>query len=471
MKPEQRKPEPVKSEPVEAGRGGGAGVFGRAGAVLRRARAWRLLPLLAAVALLWRQPQWAHHALAGFLAAVFGLYLLRHLVLLTSALHPKAEFPRPKRELPTVTVLVPCHNEARVVDGLTRALAALDYPADRLDVVFVDDRSADATGDLLERAAADRPRWRVLRRAPDAVGGKSAALNEVLESVRGEITVVYDADHQPRPDSLRALVRVFDDPAVAAAQGRCVVRNPGDSLIARLVAVDYLCGYLVNMAGRRAAFGLPAYGGANCAVRTSVLRELGGWNTDSVTEDTDLTVRVWLSGRKVGYAEDAVDTELAVTTLRGYWRQRYRWARGHQQVCADYRGALLRSRHFGPLGKVEATLFLYLYHVPVLCAVALLLAALEASWPGLALTVPLWPVAPLMLAGPVLEIGGGLIRAGTRRREVLLLLLFPALFVVSMLLCTRALIDRLAGSGYSWVKTERTATRPNAAAAAAGSEL
>ncbi|MFD7729245.1 glycosyltransferase [Kitasatospora phosalacinea] len=425
-----------------------------------------LLPA-AAVGLLsgllcWR-PLWVHHALAGFLAAVFGLYLLRHLVLLAGALHARTEPAPAAGEPPSVTVLVPCHNEAKVVDGLTRALAALDYPADRLDVVFVDDRSADDTGERLERAAAAHPNWRVLRRAADAVGGKSAALNEALELVRGEVTVVFDADHQPEPGCLRALVRVFDDPGTAAAQGRCVVRNPGDSLIARLVAVDYLCGYLVDMAGRRSAFGLPAYGGANCAVRTSVLRGLGGWNTDSVTEDTDLTVRVWLAGHRVGYAEDAVDTELAVTTLRGYWRQRYRWARGHQQVCADHRGALLRSRHLGLPGKAEALMFLYLYHVPVLCAVALLLAGVEASWPGSALTVPLWPVAPLMLAGPVLEIGGGLVRAGTRRREVLLLLLFPALFALSVLLCTRALIDRRIGAAYSWVKTERTAAAPNAA--------
>ena len=208
-------------------------------------------------------------------------------------------------------------------------------------------------------------------------------------------------------------------------------------------------------------------------MRTSVLRELGGWNADSVTEDTDLTVRIWLSGRRVGYAEAAVDTELAVTTLRGYYRQRYRWARGHQQVCRDYRGALLRTPHLRPVARAEALLFLYLYHVPVLCALALLLAGVELATPALPLTVPLWPVAPLMLAGPVLEIGGGLIRAGAPRREVPVLLLFPALFAVSMLLCTRAMIDGWVGSGYSWVKTERTALRPNAAVpnAAAGGGL
>ncbi|MFJ8039247.1 glycosyltransferase [Kitasatospora sp. NPDC096147] len=414
------------------------------------------------VVVLLLAPLWVHRLAVAALTAVFAAYLLRHLVFLTAALRPAPADPPQPQHPPRVTVLVPCHNEARVVDGLTTALAALDHPAELLQVVFVDDRSTDGTGDLLEAAIGDRPGWQVLRRAADAVGGKSAALNDALELATGEIVVVFDADHQPAPDCLRELLRPFADPLVAAAQGRCVVRNPGDSVIARLVAVDYLCGYLVNMAGRARVFGLPAYGGANCAVRTEVLRELGGWNVASVTEDTDLSVRIWLSGRRIGYAERALDTELAVTGLGAYYRQRYRWARGHQQVCRDYRRQLLRTPHLGLLEKAEAFLFLYVFHVPVLCVAAVLLAGIELSVPGLSVVGVLWPVAPLMAAGPVLEIGGGLVRAGAGRREVLPLLLFPLLFVVSMLLCTRALLDGWAGSRYSWVKTERTAQAPNA---------
>ncbi|MFK3985209.1 glycosyltransferase [Micromonospora sp. NPDC050397] len=417
------------------------------------------VPLGVAVLL---RPTWAYQALVFALTAVFAAYLIRHLVFLTAALRPGPTGPddRPGHT-PSVTVLVPCHNEAKVVDGLTAALAALDYPAHLLEVVFVDDRSVDGTGDLLERAAAGHPGWRVLRRAENAVGGKSAALNDALRLARGEVVVVFDADHQPAPDCLRELLRPFADPRVAAVQGRCVVRNARDSLVARLVAIDYLCGYLVNMAGRDRVFGLPAYGGANCAVRADVLRELGGWNVDSVTEDTDLSLRIWLRGHRIGYAEHAVDHELAVTSLGAYYRQRYRWARGHQQVCRDYRRPLLRSSRLRVVEKIEATLFLYVFHVPVLCVLAVLLAGVTMTVPDLPSAGPLWAVAPLMAAGPVLEVGGGLLRAGARRRELLPLLLFPALFVVSMLLCTRAMLDAWAGSRYAWVKTERTALDPN----------
>ena len=78
-------------------------------------------------------------------------------------------------------------------------------------------------------------------------------------------------------------------------------------------------------------------------MRASTLRRLGGWNTDSVTEDTDLTLRVVLLGERVRYDITAVDTEEGATTLGRFIRQRYRWARGHQQVWRDYRSLVLRS--------------------------------------------------------------------------------------------------------------------------------
>jgi cellulose synthase/poly-beta-1,6-N-acetylglucosamine synthase-like glycosyltransferase len=223
------------------------------------------------------------------------------------------------------------------------------------------------------------------------------------------------------------------------------------------VALDYLCGYLVNMVGRDQAYSLPAYGGANCAVRASALREVGGWNEASVTEDTDLTVRLLLEGWRVAYDPEAIDVEQAVTTVPQFWRQRYRWARGHQQVCADYRLRALRSRQFAVSQKAETQLFLFAFHLPVLCLLAVCLVAFDAVV-GLRgdQSVDLWPLIPLMLAGPILEIGGGMILARTRRLRALDLLLFPILYVISMGVCTKALVDRNVRRGYSWHKTERS---------------
>src|SRR5262249_32644440 len=177
--------------------------------------------------------------------------------------------------------------EELVVRSLVSGLIALDYPRDRLEVFLVDDNSTDATTELLRELTADHPFIRVVRRPPDAEGGKSGALNAALDLATGEVIVVFDAAHVPEPESVRRLARHFRDPDVGAVQGRCVVRNPDDSALARAVAVDYLSGYLVNEYGRQALFELPAYGGANCAVRASTLRRPGGASTASGARATD----------------------------------------------------------------------------------------------------------------------------------------------------------------------------------------
>jgi len=396
------------------------------------------------------------------LLVLFTAYFLRHLTFAICAARYAPEDLRADdaaalAHWPTVTVMVPCHNEELVVGALATNLARLTYPADRLQFVLVDDGSSDSTGELLDYFAARDDRIRVLHRPGGAGGGKSGALNDALVVATGDIVVVFDADHRPRPDCLQRLVRHFDDPEVAAAQGRCVIHNHGDSVVSQVVAADYLGGYLVNEYGRQAAFELPAYGGANCAVRTSVLRAVGGWNTATVTEDTDLTLRLVLLGHKVRYDITAVDDEEAVTTVRRYWRQRYRWARGHQQTWRDYRSTVWRCPHLSRWQKAETTMFLFAFHLPAFAFAAMLLSIVTVATGGAVPITPLSGVAlwTLLFVGPMVETGVGIAIARSPRRAVWDLLLFVPFYVLSMLVCSKALVDGLAGSGYEWVKTPR----------------
>lgn len=363
---------------------------------------------------------------------------------------------------PRVAVIVACKNEEQVIRALVTSLLALDYPVALLQVIVVNDGSTDRTGDILRSLTSENPRLTCLHRTAAESNGKSGALNAALTVVTAEVVVVFDGDHQPRRDVVRRLVRHFEDPTIAAVQGRCQISNPDDSLISRLVAVDYLAGYLVNEYGRQSIYRLPAYGGANCAVRTSSLRELGGWNVDSVTEDTDLTIRLTLTGQRVRYDVTAVDEEEAVITVGRFWRQRYRWARGHQQVWRDYRGAVWRSPIFSKLEKVEMTMFLLVFHVPVLAGLGLLILLL---W-GTGITpvnqdpVNLFLLWTLLLLGPLLELSAGLLLARADRREAPILLFFLPLFLVSIALCIKAWIDGMLGNGYAWGKTVRAGDLP-----------
>jgi 1,2-diacylglycerol 3-beta-glucosyltransferase len=401
----------------------------------------------------------------------FFAYLVRHVLFAVSA----RSVPRDTALLPdepavpvTVSVLVGCHQEESVVGALVEALAGLDYAPGRHEILLVDDGSTDRTYDRLVEATKPFPHMEVLRLPPGAGSGKSAALNAALQRARGEVIVIFDADHQPRPDVLRRLARHFADPGVAAVQGRCIIRNSGDGVIPAVVGLDYLSGYLVNEYGRQAIYGLPAYGGANCAVRADRLRQLGGWNERSVTEDTDLTLRLILCGERVRYDVTAIDHEEAVTSLHRYWRQRYRWARGHQQVWRDYAAAVWRSGHMSAPEKIETLMFLFSYHLPVVVAFSLPMLPL---W--LVLQFPTGPLVvlggvwTLMLLGPLVEIGSALLLAGVSRRTLRRLLWYPAMFVLGALLCTKAWFDGLLGRPYSWVKTSRAGDAEGPAATGA----
>jgi cellulose synthase/poly-beta-1,6-N-acetylglucosamine synthase-like glycosyltransferase len=425
---------------------------------------WTLLAVAGVVVLLvaWLGVNTTSGVAVGALAALFIVFLFRHLAFAAAALSTARDDMRSRGSFdygyrPRVTVMVPCRNEELVVEGMVTCLAALDYPEDLLELVVIDDGSDDRTGEILDVLARRDPRLRVIHRPAGAGGGKSGALNTALETATGDVIVVFDADHKPRADVLRRLVRHFADPDVGAVQGRCIVRNSEESSLAKTIAVDYYCGYLVNEYGRQALYDLPAYGGANCAVRASSLRAFGGWNPETVTEDTDLTLRLVLAGQRVRFDVTAIDTEESVSTFRRFWRQRYRWARGHQQAWREYRGAVWRAPNLSFGQKIETTMFLLVYHVPVACALGGLLVIARAAglvtWGnGLDLT----PIATLLFLGPLLELASGLVVSRAPRSAAFGILLFLPSFVIFTIVCTKAWVDGVIGRPYTWAKTPRT---------------
>jgi cellulose synthase/poly-beta-1,6-N-acetylglucosamine synthase-like glycosyltransferase len=425
---------------------------------------WTLVMLagVAAILVALFGPDHVSAVIASLLAAVFFIFLMRHMAFAASALSTAPFDMRTRTGFdygyrPNVSVLVPCRNEELVVEGTVNTLLLLDYPHELIEIIVIDDGSDDATGEILDRLAASEPRLHCIHRPPDAGGGKSGALNAALEVLRGEIVIVFDADHKCRFDVVKRLVRHFDDPNVAAVQGRCIVRNSEESSLAKTIAIDYYCGYLVNEYGRQALYNLPAYGGANCAVRVSELRALGGWNADSVTEDTDLTLRLVLSGKRVRYDVTAIDTEEGVHTFRRFWRQRYRWARGHQEAWRDYRGAVWRSPVLSRTEKIETTMFLLVYHVPLLCSLGAMLILLRVvglvSW---GTSIDLTPIATLLFLGPLVELASGLVVSNAPRRSALGVLLFLPSYLLFTVVCTKAWFDSVLGRPYAWHKTPRT---------------
>jgi len=401
--------------------------------------------------------------MAWGLMFVFFVFFVRHFSFaIAAARWVEADLRAPdvglEEYVPTVQVIVAAKNEELVVDSLARALLSLDYPPDRLGVLVVDDASTDATGPKLDRWATFDPRLRVLHRQPGAGGGKSGALNDAFPLVDAEIIVIFDADHEPQRNVLSRLVRHFRDPEVEAVMGRTIIRNGAESELASIVFIDFLSGYLVNEYGRQALFELPAYGGANAAVRRSTLERLGGWNTETVTEDTDLTIRVVLSGGRVRYDPTAVDFEEAVVSARRFWRQRYRWSRGHQQCAREYFIPAVRCRYLSLPEKVEFLMFFAIYHIPVLSALGILLTVLRVFGLGQIPAVILLPLTLLMFLGPLSELTVALLLGKVERRAAWNVLGFLPSYALSIFTTTRAYFDGMLGRPYTWVKTQRSGT-------------
>ncbi|WP_218082307.1 glycosyltransferase [Anthocerotibacter panamensis] len=300
-----------------------------------------------------------------WLAGGLTLAMLAHIVRLWTRTQPIPPQPISLTEgLPTVSVLVPCRNEALVVRELVANLYQLDYPQERLEVWIADDRSTDGTGAILSELQAHYPSLKVYSRPTTARAGKSAVLNELFQRATGEMIVVFDADGQVESDFLRRTLAYFKDPQVGALQVRRVIQNAPTNFLTRGQQVEMALDAYYQ-AQRVQAGGTGELRGNGQVLRRSALLSCGGWNEETITDDLDLTLRLHLTGWDIAFAAEAPVYEEGVTTFSALWRQRQRWAEGGFQRYLDY-GGLLRANRLGTAKtRDQAVFFTSQYLLPM----------------------------------------------------------------------------------------------------------
>jgi cellulose synthase/poly-beta-1,6-N-acetylglucosamine synthase-like glycosyltransferase/peptidoglycan/xylan/chitin deacetylase (PgdA/CDA1 family) len=246
---------------------------------------------------------------------------------------------------PHISVIVPAYNEEKVIAKTVESLLNSDYTP--FEVIVVDDGSPDRTSEVVRERFGGDERVRLYTKEN---GGKAAALNYGMLRARGEILVALDADTIFPPQTPAALARRFHDPCVGAVAGNAKVGNR-INLVTRWQALEYVTSQNLD----RRAFALlnciTVVPGAVGAWRRDVLERAGGFNSDTLAEDQDLTLRVRRLGYKVGYEETAVAWTEAPDTFRGLLKQRFRWSFGTLQCMWKHRDALFRPR-YGALGFV-----------------------------------------------------------------------------------------------------------------------
>src|SRR6266404_9926043 len=316
---------------------------------------------------------------------------------------------------PFVSIHVAAYNEKRVIERLLTCLDQLDYP--EYEVVVVDD-STDESVQILEKWKG-RPRFKIGHRT-SRLGFKGGALREALKVMdpRTEYVVIFDADSMPFPDSIERFLPYFyqtngevkrreDVAAVQSYQWH--ILNKSESWLTEAVRAEYAGSYMIERPFQDAVGALKMIAGTSYMIRADVLRQVG-WGT-SITEDWELTLKLYTQGYKVVYTPWAETPAECVSTFSRLARQRMRWAEGHTYNVRKWFLPIMLSPSVKPLEKVEF-LFDAVYYLQ-----AALFAVGTVSWLLSELVfrahIPGWTVAlgwslifSNVFALPLMNLGG-----------------------------------------------------------------
>ena len=237
-----------------------------------------------------------------------------------------------------VSVLIPCFNEAAVIESSVNRILASEWTD--IEVLVLDDGSTDGTADIVEKAFAGEKRVKLMRFEN---GGKATALNRGLKKCRGEIVVALDADTQFPPETIGRLARWFADPQIGAVAGNALVGNRMN-LITRWQALEYVTAQNLERRALALLGAVTVVPGAVGAWRRTALDQLGGYPVDTLAEDQDLTIAIQQAGWKVTFDSEARAFTESPDSVKGLLKQRFRWSYGTLQCLWKHRSGLFNRK-------------------------------------------------------------------------------------------------------------------------------
>lgn len=243
-------------------------------------------------------------------------------------------------EFPNVSILIPAHNEEKVIDKTVKAVLAMDYPEDKLEVIVINDNSSDNTGKILDelKKTYNNKNFKIITTNGITGGkGKSNALNIGSQHAKGDYIAVYDADNTPEKLALRYLVyAITNGKDLGAVIGKFRTRNKNKNLLTRFINIETLSFQWIAQAGRWQLFRLCTIPGTNFIMKKSLIEELGGWDINAVAEDTEISFRIYKKGYRIAFMPLAVTWEQEPEKIRVWFKQRTRWAKGNIYVLYKY---------------------------------------------------------------------------------------------------------------------------------------
>jgi cellulose synthase/poly-beta-1,6-N-acetylglucosamine synthase-like glycosyltransferase len=239
---------------------------------------------------------------------------------------------------PTCTIMIPAHNEAMVIGRTVESMLKLEYPKDKLTILVINDGSKDETASIVQKFA-DQDSRVVLFNVPLGEGGKgkSRALNLGLKQVNSKVIAIYDADNTPDPKALRYLVaQLITNQQLGGVIGKFRTVNKDATLLTRFINIETLSFQSILQAGRWQMHNIATLPGTNFVVWTHLMRDLEGWDEQALTEDSELSIRIYQKGYKIKFVPYALTYEQEPQEWKVWLKQRMRWVRGNNYVIAKF---------------------------------------------------------------------------------------------------------------------------------------
>ncbi|HWC76074.1 MAG TPA: glycosyltransferase, partial [Blastocatellia bacterium] len=298
----------------------------------------------------------AYFGILGLLSA-YGFYRYRmiYLFLRYRNYKPKPAAVFAPHKLPRVTVQLPLFNEMYVAERLIDSVAALDYPRDLLEIQVLDD-STDGTTGIAAAAVKkyfDQGFHISYHHRDNREGFKAGALAAGLKKATGEFVLIFDADFTPRPDCIRRMIDYFTDERVGMVQMRWSHINADYSLLTKVQSIMLDGHFVIEQSARNRCGGFFNFNGTAGMWRREAIEWSGGWQHDTLAEDTDLSYRAQLMGWRFVYlVDDDVPSELPVE-INAFKSQQRRWAKGLVQVGLKMMMRILRDPRLPLQVKLE----------------------------------------------------------------------------------------------------------------------
>lgn len=324
------------------------------------------------------------------LMALYGLHRYWILYLYWTYRHKTPPPPPTPSPWPRVTVQLPLYNERYVAERLINAVAGLDYPRELLDIQVLDDSTDDTqelararVGELVARGFSVRHLHRRHRR-----GYKAGALAEGMALAQGDFVAIFDADFLPPADFLKATLPHFSDPNLGMVQARWGHLNRDFSLMTRLQSLFLDGHFVLEQTARNRSGAFFNFNGTAGVWRKKAIEDSGGWASDTLTEDLDLSYRAQLAGWTFRYLPDLICPAELPADMNAFRSQQHRWTKGALEVARKLLPAIWRSR-LPFFVKLESTVHLT-SNIGYVIILALSLLVLPSLWARDALH---WPQA------------------------------------------------------------------------------